>query len=252
MPWFVEFMAWVAFGFFVLQCTLMASADLKQARDLRETARRWKQALRGRFEGELEHRIEQVGRSKGDETIHFHDRSYGVGGTGGTVTTDEGAFVLEAVTAVWLDEDRLRAAASAPNASWEHAYERARKPKGYARTFEAAIPSDTNVWVLGHTRDDRIEPIDGQLEVASVDPVAWCQRKRRFVLSAVAVQFLVLLTLCAVILWPPRFGTVSTMGAAVSLVYFLAIQQLGKTIRDRVRRPPNAIVRGMWSQPTQR
>lgn len=251
MPWFTEVLAWIAFGFFVLQCALMAAADLKQARDLAQTARRWRGAIRGSFDGELEHRVEQVGRSKGDATIHFHDRSYGVGGTGGSLTTDTGPIVLGKVTGVWIDEHRLRAAASVPNASWDHAYERARKPKGYARQFDAPVPPGSEVWALGAVEGDRLEPVDGRLEIATVDPVAWCQRKRRIVLSAVAVQFLVLLVLCTALLWPPRFGTVSTIAAAVSLVYFLAIQQLGKTIRDLVRRPPCAIVRGAWSQPTQ-
>lgn len=253
MPWFAEFMAWVAFAFFVIQCVLMASADLAQARDLKGIARRWKRAVRGTFNGQLEHRIEQVGRSKGDNTIHFHDRHYGVGGTGGTLITDgeQAPVVLGKVTGVWLDEKRLRAAASAPNASWDHAYERARKPKGYARCFEAPVPDGSRVWALGELARGRLEPLEGQLEIATIDPVAWCQRKRRIVLSAVAVQILILVVLCTAVLWPPRFGTVSTIAAAISLVYFLAVQQLGKTIRDLVRRPPTAIVRGSWSQPTQ-
>ena len=49
-------------------------------------------------------------------------------------------------------------------------------------------------------------------------------------------------------LWPPVFGLVSTLGGALCLAFFLIVQPAGTALRDAVRVPSRAIVRGQWKR----
>ncbi|MEZ4312522.1 MAG: hypothetical protein R3F14_31220 [Polyangiaceae bacterium] len=51
----------------------------------------------------------------------------------------------------------------------------------------------------------------------------------------------------ALALWPPRFdGWVSLLGGVLGLGYFLAVQPVGTAVRDALRPPSTAFVRGVW------
>ncbi|HZO12649.1 MAG TPA: hypothetical protein VFB62_05315, partial [Polyangiaceae bacterium] len=50
-------------------------------------------------------------------------------------------------------------------------------------------------------------------------------------------------------LYPPIFGTVSIVGGALGLVFFLLVQPAGTAIRDAVRVPSVAQLRGSWVRP---
>ena len=50
-------------------------------------------------------------------------------------------------------------------------------------------------------------------------------------------------------LYPPLFGTVSTIGGVAGLVYFLTIQAVGVAVREITVAPPRAALRGCWLRP---
>jgi hypothetical protein len=57
----------------------------------------------------------------------------------------------------------------------------------------------------------------------------------------------VLAAACTVaILWPPLFGWISGLGAAAALGLFLGVQPVGVALRDAVRTPDRAYLRGRW------
>jgi hypothetical protein len=52
----------------------------------------------------------------------------------------------------------------------------------------------------------------------------------------------------AVALTPPAFGTISKIGAALCLAFFLLVQPAGTAVREAVRAPSRALLRGRWSR----
>ena len=205
------------------------------------------------------HRVEQVGRYAADDAdkraIAFSDRSYGGSVFGGVLETTHGAMQLVAASdaEVWPDLVAQRRAASCPSsAAFDRAYPDAKKARGFARTIETEIHAASTVWVLGSLgRDDAGEPRlatcgDGLLLVSASDPRRFCRNKLGLLLGFVALSLLGAGVCTAIALVPPHFGVVSTIGAALGLAYFLLIQPAGTAVRDLVRAPNRAIVRGSW------
>jgi hypothetical protein len=209
----------------------------------------------GRGGAIAEHRIEQVGRAGADgagEAIVFADRSYGGEILGGVVTADGREIAVEpsVEVEVWLSRAEVLEAAACPSgAAFDEAFALARKARGFARTIEARVGAGARVWLLGAVERDasgasRMAPA----LLSSVDPRAAC-RSRLALLVAFAAGALGALAGCtALALAQPRFGTASTVGAALCLGYFLLIQPLGTAVRDAVRLPSAAIVRGRWAR----
>ena len=205
------------------------------------------------------HRVEQVGRYAADDAdkraIAFSDRSYAGSVFGGVLETTHGAVQLvpAADADVWPDPVAQRRAASCPSpAEFDRAYADAKKARGFARTIDIEIPASATVWVLGSLgRGDAGEPRlapcgDGLLLVSARDPRRFCRNKMVLLLGFVALSLLAAGACTAISLVPPHFGVVSTVGAALGLAYFLLIQPAGTAVRDRVRVPSRAVVRGSW------
>jgi hypothetical protein len=206
------------------------------------------------------HRVEQVGRYAADDggrrAILFADRSYRGEAFAGVVTTEAGEVRVAAGEAdVWPEPAAIREAARGPSGGFDAAYADARKARGYHRTVEVPLRVGAEVWMVGALRDEDGGKVlgpgpDGLLLVAAMEPRRICARK----LGLVAVFVLGVLAAAsactALALWPPHFGTVSTIGGALGLAYFLLVQPAGTALRDAVRVPSRTAVRGSWVEGT--
>ncbi|MEP7123666.1 MAG: hypothetical protein ABJE95_22250 [Byssovorax sp.] len=204
-------------------------------------------------------RVEQLGRAAtndegGRRVIHFADRSAVGEVFGGTATRDDGEIEIAvdagASAEVWVPATALAASGScASDEVFDRAFADAKKARGFARAVEGAATGE--VYLFGQLRPmgkglSLAAAKPGGLLVAKFDPRPWLDRK-----IALAVLFIVgdiaLAAACsAVALWPPRFGLVSTLGGAACLGFFLTAQPAGTALRDAVRVPSRAWLRGKW------
>jgi hypothetical protein len=215
-------------------------------------------------------RIEQLGRSAGDpdrrRAILFSDRNTISEIFGGAVhiegaPSDEEAQIAPASEAaeIWLSESAMRAAAACPSPDrFDAAYDDARKARGFARTVETIIPPETPIWIAG----DILRPHAGALRVApsrargllisTLDPRPLLTRKIALSLAAILAILAGAAACTALALTRPYFGTLSTIGGALSLAYFLLVQPAGTALRDAVRLPHRAPLRGEWTSPARK
>ncbi len=220
------------------------------------------------------HLVDQVGRYAADDddarAIAFTDRSYEGEVLGGSVQVGEETIAIEAVeraapavpgragtVEIWPRAEAVRAAAACPSsARFSEAYGDARKARGFARTVATPIEEGEPVWIFGELVDGAgsrsIRPAPGAppdtaaLLVASIDPRAVCSRAMAL-LAAGCIGVLAAAAICtALALWSPPFGLVSTIGGALGLAYFLLVQPAGTALRDAVRPPSRAELRGHW------
>src|SRR5262249_46481052 len=124
--------------------------------------------------------------------------------------------------------------------------------RGFARMIAAPIVSPREVFVHG-----RIEERDGKrilvpaasgLLVATMDPRAVLARRAALTVAFISGAILLAAACTAIALWPPVFGRVSTIGGALCLLFFLLVQPAGTALRDAVRVPSCALVRGAWKR----
>lgn len=279
-------LAYLGLGFFWLHTLLMAAHALQEAGRLGARGRAWAQAggLRrgkvvsgsGHDEGDdgddgtagstvARHVVAQVGRSKGDGKIHFHDRAYEAEVLGARIELDDGEVVELAPGAgfeIWTDPASLRARAEAPAASeFEAAYASARKARGFLRRLESPVRVGDEVWLFGAAN---LVPADALADediggvvfpdprhplLADFDPRGWLRRKVTMA-TAVAAAMILLAAGCTVaIFWPPAWGLVSKLGAVAAIAVFNLQQLFLKLVRDATRLPPFAHVRGKWQGP---
>jgi hypothetical protein len=206
----------------------------------------------GEADGALaSHLVDQVGRRAGDRTddaILFHDRAARSVVHGGRVRAGGRALEIPAGAAaeVWVE----RAAEPPPtDAIFAEAFAAARTARGYARSVAAPIQNGAPVWIVGKIEGRHVAAVPGApLVIAGFDPRPWLRR---------AIALLVLLALgsvaaaaavTALALTPPLFGTVSTVGGAVGLAFFLLVQPLGVAVQERTLVPSAAPLRGQWSR----
>lgn len=192
-------------------------------------------------------RVEQIGRAmttRGPDRILFTDRRARSEVHGGVVRTDGGERV-EVPARPGEDAEVWIAGEVAPPRSgdFEAAWSRASTNKGLASTLELAVSEGARVWV------ERAAPGGDPIRVATIDPIATCERKRSMLLGFAAAAVLGCAIVSAIALWPPAFGAVSTIGGVLCVAYFLAIQPLGTAARDAARLPPEGLVGGIWQRP---
>lgn len=248
-----------------------AAAALEARRLLERRARLARGLIRARVtrgdgpDGALaQHVVAQVGRTRGDGLIHFHDRGVSVEVFGGELE------VLEARPGCGAPGERARVDASGTVADvWPAAgaVERAgvcpgpdafaaaegpaRKARGWARALTTTLREGDEVWLLASRVDGSsgatyTAPHDGPLFISGVDPTPWLTRHALFAAGFAALSVLLTLICSAVALWPPIYGTVSTIGAFSGIVLWLSFLPLGTAVRDAVREPGRAFVRGVW------
>jgi hypothetical protein len=227
----------------------VAAAQGRLLSDLRAAKRRGElvrgRVLRGNGQGGsiAERRVQQIGRAmttRGADRILFTDRQSETVIAGGEVEIDGARVSVGAGEGeVWTIDERGRRDPSAFDAAWS----RAATNKGVES--DVVIPVAGEVWLRGRRDGDRLEAdlVATRCPITLVSRTRWAQIA--FALGAVAVVS----AITAVCLVPPVFGTVSTVGGALMVAFFIGIQPLGVMVRDATRPPPERPVGGVWERP---
>lgn len=195
-----------------------------------------------------ERRTAQVGRAMtnaGPDRILFTDKATATNVPGGSIRTGSRELtVLDAPAAeVWLGNElpAERTGIDGFDAAWK----RASTSRGVELDVVRRAGQGTHVWIAGVREGDALRPT----LVASASPLAELARGRRL-LSSVALAALVGgAGITAIVLVPPVFGTVSTIGGALGIAFFLLIQPAGVVARNRARTPDRQPVGGIWQRP---
>lgn len=194
-------------------------------------------------------RIAQVGRAADAtdvRTILFHDKSHASACFGGELTLDDGsALALETdeTVDVWVPREAIHEAVKLHESSGDYprAYDAAGKGAGYARVIEVQLAKGSDVYVWKNEEGTRC------LGAFDPRPLLSSHKNR--------VTLFILLTLAGasivtgMALVPPSLGLVSKLGGLLGLGYFLGITPLGVSLREKVRKPSLAFVRGGWTDP---
>ena len=266
-----EIMGLLALGVLWVNAGLVVAAALGQLRNVRAIrarlieAREKGELVRGAVAGAAEgerfavRRVQQTGRAltvRGPDRIRWNDGPQSFDVLGGAIETGDGETVEVAAaqpmaSEVWLDARRREEAAACPSGdAFDEAWAEASKFKGHPRELVAEIRAGDQVWVLGRREGDRLVPWeDRPLTVSLVDPIAWTASRTRVIATFVVGALAALVASTGLALWPPPFGTVSTIGGALCLAYFLAIQPIGTAVRDAVRTPGRQPLGGLWTRP---
>jgi hypothetical protein len=247
-----EWLGALALGILWVNAFLIAAAAMKQRGELGGVrAQLAKGSLvagtveEGRGEGGVlaVRRVEQIGRAMtvpGPDRILFTDRAASAESLGGKVRTDAGETIdvdarREGVE-VWIDDG---APARRDGPAFEVAWSRASTNKGLVANVEQTIVEGARVWIhRGGT----------VLRIASMDPIALCDRKRSLLLSFALADLALCAGVTALACWPPVFGVASTIGGVLAVAYFLGVQPLGTAVRDAAKLPPLRPVGGIWQR----
>lgn len=135
---------------------------------------------------------------------------------------------------LWLP----RAAASARSlADFDAAFAKASTQKGLTTTAIQSVR-------VGQ----RVHWLEGEL-LATTDPIVEL-RSRRAGLIAFAIASVALCgVITAVALVPPIFGTISTIGGALGLLFFVLVQPAGVRARNWARVPSEQLLTATWQRP---
>jgi hypothetical protein len=277
-----EIMGCVALAILWINTLLIVAAAAKELLVLEERRARLKlrtpgQAtpgyglLKGRVregngpEGALaRHRVEQVGRSAGEEkrAIVFADRRAVSEVLGGSIAI-EGEGVARITPApespagceVWASEIALREAAACPSdEQFDAAFVEARKARGFARAVEVALKPGQEVWVAGEIGRRGSEVLVAPsrsfgMLVSAIDPRPILARKIALSIAAIAGMLGGVVGVTALALTQPYFGLISTLGGALCLGFFIAVQPVATALREAVLLPHRAFLRGAWTRP---
>lgn len=261
-----EIMGALALGVLWLNTGLVLAVALRRWSSLRALSRRLREARSrgGLVRGEVTEapdgrfavrRVKQLGRavtSGGPKAMLFTDGPQSFEIFGGAVETSDGPIEVEATepvqSEVWHDVARGQRAVEGTPEEFDEAYPVASKYKGFERRVEVEIGVGDEVWVLGERDGDTLRAPDEAhpLVVSTVDMEAWASSRTRLIAGFVFLSIVVLCGVTALAVTPPVFGLVSTIGGALGLAYFLAIQPLGTALRDKVKTPARALLNGEW------
>lgn len=188
--------------------------------------------------------VEQVGRALDPAdvpAITFHDRRYGGTIAGGALVCAGERLEIPAAedAEIWVDEKRRQEAARCPTlGSFDEAYALARKAKGYVRTVEVPLK-----------KGDRVHYFPGERPVITTfEPARWLGDKARSLVVFAITELFVCGAVTRVALSEPLFGTVSTIGGALAIAFFLGVTPLGVKLRDVARLPSEARLLGVWQR----
>jgi hypothetical protein len=235
-----------------LTALLIALDALIDARALLARLRAWRTTLvAGTVEADelAVHEVEQRVRLFDGRvpTLGFFDRAHVSRLRGGAVRV--GDEVLE-VTAgpdaeVWTQEAARHAAAGCPDAAaFDALAAQAKGAAGALRTVHTRITRGATVWLAG-TRDGQAF----RATLASdVDPRRWARAKLWLLLGLVVLDVAWVALGTALALWPPVFGLVSKAGAVVLVGHFLGLTPIAMALREKVRPPATAFLRGEWQR----
>lgn len=269
-----EIMGALALAILWVNTLLIAAVALKQAREklqllgaLRPLApgAEGRGLARGRIAEGLgeggalaSHEVDQIARAGAQEgdrrTIHFGDRAFRSAVAGGAVLCgDERVRVPAGDGDVWPARAGVLAAAASPGpAQFDAVFQEAKKARGHARTVTVQLTAGSPVWLGGELRSAgdglelRAAEGIGRL-VSAIDPRAWLRRAAALAIAFAVAEIAAAAGITALVLVPPIFdGWPSKIGGVLGLGFFLAVQPLGTAVRDAVRAPSAAFVRGRW------
>jgi hypothetical protein len=252
-----EWLGALALGILWLNTMLIAAAALRERRALgvvRASLADWRASgalVHGTIEegrgpgGALAARhVEQIGRAltvAGPDRILFTDRGARAESYGGVLRTDGGETIEIEARAGEGVEVWATAVPPAREGDFDSAFSRASTNKGLAASIELRVERGARAWVH---RDGDL------LRITAMDPIAHCDRARARLAAFAAACPIGCGVVTAIALVPPVFGLVSTIGGALCLAFFLAVQPLGTAARDAARLPPRRLVGGTWQRPT--
>ncbi len=206
--------------------------------------------------------VDQVGRAAGEgETarIEFADRKVEARVFGGALS--DGTEIQPAPNGeVWLDpKDFEKAGACESDAAFDAGFEAARKAKGFARTVKAAAVGQIPVFIFGQVRRRPkkagsgdwtvVGPTtEGEMLLSTVDPRPLLGRKEQLAWAFIVAELTVTAGITLLGLNRPWFGVVSTIGGIAGLGFFLGVQPLGTMVRDAIKVPSQAAIRGRWDR----
>lgn len=186
--------------------------------------------------------VEQTGHGNGEspnqKAILFHDRKHTGEVFGGVVEIDGKEIEIPARASgeVWIALEQLRREGEYPgDDAFDAAFVNAKRAKGYARTVTAKIGEGADVWLAK----------DGSF-VSTIDPAPLLSKYASLAFAAIVGFFAAVTGITFLALQTPHFGTVSIVGGVLGLAYFLTVQPLGTMLRDAVRLPSVAWLRGDW------
>ncbi|MFO0667313.1 MAG: hypothetical protein U0174_25405 [Polyangiaceae bacterium] len=192
--------------------------------------------------------IEQVGRAADAtdvRTILFHDKHHGSVCLGGTLALDDDGEVevsKDDTVDVWVSRDAIQSSLRKLEVPGEYAkaYESATKGVGFSRTVSVSLDDGEKIftWMDGETR-----------VLSNFDPRSLLSGHRTSVVLFMLGTLAGAAVVTAVALVPPAFGLVSKIGGALGLGYFLGITPLGVSLREKIRKPSVAFLRGAWIDP---
>jgi hypothetical protein len=255
-----ELMAAFALAVFWVHVLLIAAAaalDLRELLRLRAGMRRgqdrglWVGTVRrgdgadGLFARNV---VAQIGRGKGDGRIHFSDSAHTSEVFGGLVELDAkqaGLVEVAAIEApVWPDlERRATAARASSDVDLAKVEAQARRAKGFEREIVGALAVGDRVWIAGRLHEGRIDEV---LVVSAIDPRRWLAGRCWLIVAFIVADLGVAAGCTLAAVWPPMFGLVSMLGAGAALGFFLGAQPIGVTVKEAVRTPDRAYLRGSW------
>ena len=231
---------------------LMAAVSIGRLASAFESARGRGELVRARVtrgDGEggaiAERRVHQVGRAvtkSGPDRILFTDRQSEMRITGGEIEVDGQALTLAAADGeVWITGASGRREPPAFEAAWS----RAGTNKGVESLLVMPLGAG-EVWIRGKREGSAMR---ADLIAARCPIVVLSTARRRLVAFSVGAV-VVLAGITVVCLTPPVFGTVSTLGGALMLGFFILIQPLAVMVRNATRPPPDQLVGGVWRRPS--
>jgi len=262
-----EIMGLLALGILWVNTLLLAGAALSPLRELFGRLRRWRRdglmqaiVVAGTEDGALaRYEVEQTGHKAADDddrpAILFHDRAYRSFVYGGRVTIDGDEIALEPSDdgEVWLTAAEKAEAGACPDAAaFDEAYPNARKAKGWHREVRRDLREGDAIYV--HARRDNgrlVAPEGAPMMLATHDPRGWCRARAALVIGFQLMVLAMAGGITYLALYPPLFGTVSTIGGVVGLLYFITIQAVGVSVREMTLAPPKTALRGSWLRPEQ-
>lgn len=255
-----EWMGALALGVLWVNVLLIAAAALKHRSELgrRLSVLRAERAA-GRFvEGEVtategergfaERRTTQVGRAMtvaGPDRILFTDKRTSGSVGGGTVRDAGGSTVRVAAVDgcdLWVGHEVP--AAREPSLRFEDAWQSASTSRGVELDVVQRVGAGARVWLAGEREGELLRPT----LVATACPFSSLARGRRVLGAAALGALLGGACVTALVLWPPLFGTVSTVGGALGLAFFLLVQPAAVAARNAARTPDRQPVGGVWQR----
>jgi len=253
-----EVMGLFSLGVVWLTALLVAGAAWQDLRDVLRLLRRARRAWSGKVESTLHASefaswsVAQRGRAlDGDaEVIAFQDRVLSSRVSGGTLRVGDGSGArslrVEGPGEVWVSAAAREAAGmrETSGASFDEAYGAAARAAGFERTVRVTLGVGDEVFVLGELSGDSVVGGDAGLVVASFDPFPVLARQAAEIVLFVAAELAACAAATAVALAPPHFGRTSVLGAVLCLAFFLGVTPLAVALRERVRRPSEAYLRG--------